>query len=238
MVDLKRLACISVVTGAFALGMSPAHADPMELRLSDSSGNSLIIIDNLYFTGTGVDFLDYAADQDTAPGTVSYSLGSLGDWSFGTLVGVESSAGSQATLSLSVVATDGGLAVPTGLDIDLISSLLTSPSSLIASGLTTVTGTVGTDGGASFESLFSAGPGALFLGPYAGGFADAATFGPLDTTSGFTLDNLASIEHTGETGTTTSFDMVTTVTIPEPTSLGLLGLGLLGLGFMRRRKAA
>jgi hypothetical protein len=65
-------------------------------------------------------------------------------------------------------------------------------------------------------------------------FSGSAGFSGLNTIPSFTLMNEVKITQQGNGAT--SFDVATTV--PEPVTLGLLGLGLLGLGFARRRFAA
>ncbi len=97
-------------------------------------------------------------------------------------------------------------------------------------GATTLVGGV-SSGNVSFNSLLN-GTSVSTFGSSGGSFSGTNSTGLPDITGGFTLTQIATITHQGRG--TTSFDIVTTV--PEPATLGLLGLGLIGLGFVRRNR--
>ena len=212
MTNLKQLTLISIALGAFVFGASPAHAG-LILSLNDGVGHTATAVDG------GIN------DANSAAGVVTF-IGAVGNWTVNVTTGGDFSQPGQAVLdlsSLNAVRTGRGASTMT---ISLTETGLTDPAIVGASGNTQVGGT--TDGTVSFNTYFNGVQVASMAG------WGTASFGGLDTTNPFSLTNEAKIAQSG--AGVTSFDMVTTV--PEPVTLGLLGLGLLGLGFARRRMAA
>ena len=227
MMNLKKLACISLATAALAFGMSPARAN-FTLFFEDGV-NYATIYDNVFVDDlSGAPDPIYFADGNTNPGTISWS-GDFYSWHI-DVTGLDlSTPGVQGMVTLSATVTNSsteqeGSTLNFYLDLD---GLIVPPNAF-APGVTTVSGTMA--GTVNFISFVDAIPLASLT-------AFGSANGTGDTTNAILLTNAASITHFAD-NQTTQFDMITTIPVPEPVSLGLLGLGLLGLGFARRRIAA
>ena len=211
---IKKLVQIAIAITSLAFGAA-ANAG-MILTLDDGAGHSVTITDG----GTG--------DLDANAGAIAWT-GSLGNWLFNFTAGLSNSPaiGEPAMLdlaSLNATSRRGG-----NLTITLLETGLLYPSGSNLTAITSVGGT--TSGTVSFQSLVNSSTLGSF-GPFSGAFS-GTTSGQVDTTGGFTLTQIATIHHEGSG--VTGFNMITTV--PEPATLGLLGIGLIGLAFMRKRNA-
>lgn len=207
-----------LATGVMAFLAGPSHAT-MILTLNDGAGHTATIVDG----GAG--------DMNGADPGILW-MGSLGTWIGnikldGFIGGLSNSPGdSVAVLDLGALnltsRSRGGITIT-------LTDTFTSPT---GSGLsaTTLVGGV-SSGNVSFNSLLN-GTSVSNFNFNRGAFSGTNSTGLPDITGGFTLTQIATISHQGRG--TTSFDIVTEV--PEPATLGLLGLGLIGLGFMRRNR--
>ncbi len=217
--NLKKLACLLIASGAMAFGALPAQAT-LILYLDAGGGNDITVVDN----GAG--------DLDSAVGSVRWA-GTLGTWlsNFSFTQGTSNSPGTGvASLDLfSFYATSRRNG---NLRIELVEDGFLSP---IGPSLEATSSVVGkTTGKVSFESLLdnvTIGT----LGTYSGGAFSGDTGTTVSTAGGFSLTQIAKIEH--KYAGVTEFRSNTSITsVAEPTTLGILGLGLIGFAYMRRRR--
>lgn len=215
---LKKLVYTILATSVMALFAGPSPATMM-LTLNDGSGHTATIVDG----GAG--------DLNGAEAGILW-MGSLGTWMgqidlTGIIGGASNSPGdSVAVLDLGALNLrsrgSGALTIT-------LTDTFTSPTGLGLGAITQVGGV--SSGNVSFNSLLN-GTSVSSFGFNQGAFSGTNSTGVPDITGGFTLTQIATITHQGRGST--SFDIVTTV--PEPATLGLLGLGLIGLGFVRRNR--
>lgn len=191
---------------------SPSQAG-LVLTLDAGGGNKVTITDG----GIG--------DLDSGTGSIAW-FGSLGSWIFNFTAGLSTlNPGSLELTSFNATSRRGGTLTITLTD--------DSFSGAVGSNLATNTSINGvTSGAVTFATQFNG----TNIGNFAStgpAYSGTTTANVVDTTGGFSLTQIATITHTrsGVTG----FNMITTV--PEPATLGLLGLGLIGLAFVRRRQA-
>ena len=206
--NIKKLAYSVLTTSIIGIFATPANAT-LVLTLN-AGGTNVVTV------------------TDTAnTGSVSY-FGQLGSWLFNITGGVSTKAGANAvtSLDLSSLNVSGGSGT---LIITLTDNGFTSPSGIFSSISTQFGGVAG--GTISLSSLLNGIAVSSFFagsGPFSG--ANSALG---NTVGGFTLSQIATITH--KVAGNTSFNIITSV--PEPATLGLLGLGLIGLGFIKRRFA-
>jgi hypothetical protein len=193
--------------------------------------------------------VDASAMFTTGAGTVSITLDNL----FANPTSVVQNL-SDLSFTLSNGATSGTLGSNTGMEITV------NGGGTFSTGATVPTGWVlspGPSGGLQLNVLSAggAGPAHLIIGPpgpgplYSNANGSIAGNGPhnpfLNQTATFMVDVTGVTAATTITGATFSFGTTNGAnlvpgkpgtSVPEPASLGLLGLGLAGLGLARRRK--
>lgn len=214
---------ISVILLPF-YGAKSATAIPLTLRLDDGINPVITIEDG----GIG--------DSWAEDGVVQYS-GSIGAFNVNVSTGISIPVVGTVNEpkldlnSVNVSSFSGGELTISVSQPDL------GPLSGGVSGFNTLVG--GTTGGTVSVNTYYDTTNALFgtgtmigdLGPYGGGFSGTAWSGNLPGTSPFSLTTIAHITHSK--GDTTSFDAE--VSVPEPSTLLLLGSGLLGIGVLGRK---
>ncbi len=218
--NLKKLACLLIASGAMAFGALPAQAT-LILYLDAGGGNDITVVDN----GAG--------DLDSAIGSVRWA-GTLGTWlsNFSFTQGTSNSPGTSGLASLDLFSFYATSRRGGNLHIELIEDNFLSP---IGQNLAASSSVVGyTSGKVSFESHLNddiIGS----LGAYSGGAFSGSTGATVNTTPGFSLMQIANIEHRSY-GVTEFRSNISITSVAEPTTLGILGLGLIGFAYMRRRR--
>ncbi len=207
---LKDLAVIAALGLALNLAFSTYATAGLKLTLDDGT-NSIVIEDG--------DSNDGASNT----GEIVF-FGSLGIWTFNLGGGISDSPSGISSLHLdSFNRSSGAGTLTVTLEDDTFTSVLSGSSAV--SGISVATG--GTVGLLSYVD----GVEIANLGPLSG-FQAADTSFDVSTGSLYSMVMVATITHLGSG--TTSLD--SSVSVPTPGTLALLGIGLLGFGISSRKK--
>ena len=223
---IKKLVTATLATVALALCAPAAHATLI-----------LTLTDNVTLATVTIADNQLGLDSDTATGSISYSGGIIGSsWSAFLTTGGSNAPGTSSIAFLdfsSIFLRNAGAG---SLTLTLTDDGFTNPAGTNMGASTGIGGT--TTGTVTAFSLFN-GNSLINLGSFTAGAGNSFSGGgrsSVDTTNPnpFSLTNSVTVSY-GPDGGQSTFAMNTSV--PEPATLGLLGLGLMGLGLVRRKFA-
>lgn len=222
---MKRMIKLLGILAVVVLMSASAYATPLQMDIS--TGAFTLTIDD---GDTGA-ALGHAADSNAAAGAITF-IGSLGGWTFQVNTGLGSPAIGMGNMDLAFLAN--GAAGTADLIIKFSEAGITEAGSFEM----TVGGTANGTGTVTYTAYYGA---ALqteanliaTLGPFCCGAFSGNGGGGSTPALPFAMTQKIVIE-AGANGTTANGDAG--LTVPEPSTLLLLGTGLIGLATWRRRR--
>lgn len=212
---------------------------PSPFVLTGSSATQLLVNTDavngfLASNGSAMSFSALGAQSDF-PGAASPGNATLNE------TGTAALSGTTGATAITVAVSEDGFTAPTGTN-GMLSSAQTAIFTNVAAGGTEMSNS-------SYNATNTPTLTSTSTGTALNNYSPSNSIGVGTVTSGYTLDNSATIDMTGSTpstGTTTQFavaaTLTATATVPEPASLIMMLTGmplpLVVLGLLRRRRAA